>query len=63
MIVEARDVPKWESELSGYLSGGDGMRCPNYSRCQYRLSGDWYPDYDKEYMNKRQGNQIATVGV
>lgn len=43
MTVGVGKVPKWESELWGYLSSGDGMRCPVYSRCQNRLRGDWCP--------------------
>ena len=34
-------LPKWESKLWDYLGSGDGVRCPKYSRCQYRLSGAW----------------------
>ncbi len=40
MTVGIKKVPRWESELWGYLSG-DGTRCPTYDRCQHRLGGDW----------------------
>ena len=43
MRVGVKRVPKWESELWGYLSG-DGSRCPTYSGCQHRLGGGWCPD-------------------
>ncbi len=33
----AEKVPKWESELWFYISDGDGVHCPLYSRCRRRL--------------------------
>ena len=51
-------IPKWESELWDYLSSGDGVRCPTYSRCQNRLSGGWCPsdnlDYIAQLLDDRQ---------
>lgn len=43
MKAGAKKVPKWESDLWGYLSSGDGMQCPTYNRCQKRLKGGWCP--------------------
>ncbi len=37
-------ISNWESELWSYVSSGDGMHCPLYSRCQNRLRGDWCPN-------------------
>ncbi|MDH5696063.1 MAG: ImmA/IrrE family metallo-endopeptidase [Dehalococcoidia bacterium] len=45
-------VPKWESELWSYVSSGDGMHCPFYSRCRIKKRGGWCPDENKERLNK-----------
>ena len=54
------NIPKWEAELWSYVSSGDGMRCPLYSRCQVKKRGGWCPDENRERLNrlldKRQFN-------
>ena len=52
MKAGAKRVPKWESELWGYLGSGDGMRCPMYTCCQYRLSGGWCISDHKEHLDR-----------
>ena len=34
-----RNFTKWETELWSYMSHGDGLSCPDYESCQYRLNG------------------------
>lgn len=31
----------WESELWSYVSQGDGVNCPAYDKCDFRLQGGW----------------------
>jgi len=48
----AGEIPDWEAELWGYLSSGDGMRCPAYSDCQGRLRGNWCPSDNIDNLNR-----------
>ena len=50
MIVGARKVPDWESELWRYLSSGDGETCPLHSQCQVRRQCDYCLSGNKEYI-------------
>jgi len=52
MIVRARKVPRWESELWSYISKGDGETCPLYSQCQVRQRSGYCPVDDKERIDK-----------
>jgi len=45
-------IPKWESKLWDYLSSGDGVQCPIYSRCQERLSGSWCPSNNLDCISQ-----------
>jgi len=51
MTVGVERVPRWESELWGYLDG-DGTRCPTYSGCQHRLGGGWCPNDSINHINR-----------
>ncbi len=46
----AEKIPRWESEMWSYLSGGDGMHCPFYDDCHIRQTGKWCPDDNKERL-------------
>jgi len=35
----ARRVPTWENEFWSYISNSDGLTCPVFTSCQYRLNG------------------------
>ncbi len=48
----AGKIPKWESELWSYLSGGDGRHCPIYSHCQVRQKGGWCVEDNKERISR-----------
>ena len=52
MTVGIRGVPKWETELWGYLGIGDGTRCPMYGCCRHRLSGGWCPSDNLNHINR-----------
>ncbi|GAH18284.1 unnamed protein product [marine sediment metagenome] len=45
-------IPKWEAELWSYVSSGDGMHCPLYSRYQANKGGGWCPDENRERVNR-----------
>ena len=45
-------IPKWESELWSYVSGGEGTRCPLYDRCPVIRRGGWCPDEYRERLNQ-----------
>jgi len=45
-------IPKWEAELWSYVSGGDGIRCPLYSRRLVTKRCDWCPDEYRERLNQ-----------
>jgi hypothetical protein len=42
-------IPKWEAELWSYLSQGDGVHCPLYQSCRFRLEGGWCLSEHEEY--------------
>jgi hypothetical protein len=46
------NVPEWEAELWSYVSGGDGMSCPLYDRCQLRKKGGYCVDDNRERLNQ-----------
>ena len=54
-------IPKWETELWSYVSSGDGMLCPMYSRCQNRLSGVWCPSDNLDYITQLLDNRRFDV--
>ena len=37
----AEKIPRWEAELWSSLSRGDGIHCPIYESCYFRLQGGW----------------------
>jgi len=43
-------IPRWEAELWAYVSQGDGMRCPLYSRRLEKRG--WCPDEYREHLNQ-----------
>jgi hypothetical protein len=45
----ARKIPRWETELWSYLSKGDGIHCPIYHSCSFRLQGGWCLSEHEEY--------------
>jgi hypothetical protein len=54
-----RKTPRWESELWSYLSSGDGINCPMYSKCQLRgnnvrcfSENDRYFKFVNEFIDK-----------
>jgi hypothetical protein len=53
--VERRNTeiksPEWETELWSYISQGDGINCPVYESCIYRLKGNWCLNEHKEYFD------------
>ena len=48
----ARKIPSWEHELWSYVGSGDAAHCPLSGHCQFRLSGGWCPDDNKERLRK-----------
>ncbi len=45
-----RKITKWETELWSYVSSGDGIHCPIYSRCQPRRRGGYCFDDKREQV-------------
>ncbi len=43
----AGKIPRWETQLWSYISGGDGENCPFRSQCHIKVIGKWCPDDDK----------------
>jgi hypothetical protein len=42
-------IPRWEAELWSYLSNGDGIHCPVYQSCYFRLRGMWCLSEHEDY--------------
>jgi len=45
-------ITKWETELWSYVSSGDGVHCPLYSRCQVRQRGGPCFDDNREMIKR-----------
>ncbi len=43
-------VPKWESELWGYISRGDGVECPIFNSCRVREECNWCLAENREHL-------------
>ena len=53
-------IPKWESRFWSYLSKGDGMHCPLYSRCPLRKSDKgWCADDNREIFTRLLDSDIS----